>query len=189
MTNNNFTFRTVSDSENFKKSREFDNYIANVNATKYEDLKPHILAMSDEIIRVSLQECNVDQLYLSFQTASSYQLEDLEAVIKHLLKIFRGHITCFRQITFLDLSQTLDFYREFYSVEAIDLAMMKAIELSEGIDSNFSEIVKIISLKSNDGRVFKSDLNTDAILVTGEKKIVKTYEEIQNDEEDFSQDN
>lgn len=48
--------------------------------------------------------------------------------------------------------------------------MMKAIELSEGIDSNFSEIVKIISLKSNDGRVFKSDLNTDAILVTGEKK-------------------
>lgn len=189
LTNNNFTFRTVSDSENFKKSREFDNYIANVNATKYEDLKPHILAMSDEIIRVSLQECNVDQLYLSFQTASSYQLEDLEAVIKHLLKIFRGHITCFRQITFLDLSQTLDFYREFYSVEAIDLAMMKAIELSEGIDSNFSEIVKIISLKSNDGRVFKSDLNTDAILVTGEKKIVKTYEEIQNDEEDFSQDN
>ena len=113
----------------------------------------------------------------------------MEAVIKHLLKIFRGHITCFRQITFLDLSQTLDFYREFYSVEAIDLAMMKAIELSEGIDSNFSEIVKIISLKSNDGRVFKSDLNTDAILVTGEKKIVKTYEEIQNDEEDFSQDN
>ena len=37
--------------------------------------------------------------------------------------------------------------------------------------------------------VFKIDLNTDAILVTGEKKIVKTYEEIQNDEEDFSQDN
>ena len=182
LTDNNFTFRTVSDAENFKKSREFDNYIANVNATKYKDLKPHILAMSDEILRVSLQECNVDQLYLSFQTASSYQLEDLEAVIKHLLKIFRGHVTCFRQITFLDLNQTIDFYREFYGVEAIDLAMMKAIELSEGIDSNFSEIVKVISLKSEDNKIFKTDINTDSILVTGERKITKMYEEVQNDD-------
>lgn len=177
LTDNNFVFRTVSDAENFKRSKEFDNYIANVNHTKYSTLKPHILAMSDEILRVSLQECNVDQLYLSFQTASSYQLDDLEAVIKHLLKIFRSHVTCFRQITFLDLNQTMEFYRDFYNVEAIDLAMMRAIELSEGIDSNFSEIVKVISLKADDGKSYKSDVDSDSFLVTGEREIIKTYED------------
>lgn len=180
--NNNFVFRTVSDAENFKKSKEFDNYIANVNATQYTDLKPHILAMSDEILKVSLQECNVDQLYLSFQTASSYQLEDLEAAIKHILKIIRSHVTCFRQIAFLDLNQVMEFYREFYNVEAIDLAMMRAIELSDGIDSNFSDIVKIVSLTSDSGKVYKTDVNSDAFLVTGEREIIKTYEEIDNTE-------
>ena len=82
----------------------------------------------------------------------------------------------------MDLNQTIDLYREFYGVEAIDLAMMKAIELSEGIDSNFSEIVKVISLKSEDNKIFKTDINTDSILVTGERKITKMYEEVQNDD-------
>lgn len=169
--NNGLEFRTVTCPENFKKSKELDSYIESINKVEDKKLSKHLLAMSNEIIDRSYEESNVNMFYLSFKTPSSYQLEDLESTIKHVLKIVSSYITCFRSIEFLDLNQLIDFYREFYSVEAIDLAMMKAIELSDIIDENFSHIVKLIALRSEDGKVYKA---TDEIfLPTGEVKINK----------------
>ena len=171
LTNNNLEFRTISDPENFRKSQELDNYIYNINNIEDKALAKHILAMSDEIIRRSYEECNVDQLYLSFRTPSSYQLEDCETVIRHILKIISSHITCFRSVEFLDLNQLLDFYRDFYPVEAIDLAMMRAIELSETLDENFSEIVKVVSLRSDSNKLYKTSMQDDSLLISGEVEV------------------
>lgn len=178
LTNNNLEFRTVSDPENFRKSKELDNYIYNINNIEDKALAKHILAMSDAIIRKSYEECNVDQLYLSFKTPSSYQLEDCETVIRHILKIISSHITCFRSVEFLDLNQLLDFYRDFYPVEAIDLAMMRAIELSETLDENFSEIVKVVSLRSTGNKLYKTSMQGD-LLVSGEVEVNKVLREME----------
>lgn len=169
--NNGLEFRTIVGPENFKKSKELDAYIESINRIEDKRLSRHLLAMSNEIIDRSYDESNVNLFYLSFKTPSSYQLEDLESTIKHILKIIASNITCFRSVEFLDLNQLIDFYRDFYSVEAIDLSMMRAIELSDLLDENFSQIVKLIALKSEDGKVYKT---TDEIfLPTGEIKINK----------------
>lgn len=171
LVNNGMEFRTVVTPENFKQSRELDNFVDSINRIEDKQLAKHILAMSNAILQQSYEECNVDQFYLSFRTASSYQLEDLEAVIRRIIGVLRERATSFRSVEFLDLAQLIDFYREFYSVEAIDLAMMRAVALSESIDNSFKEVARIFRLQGDNGKWYQTDVEMSDLLVSGERII------------------
>ena len=71
----------------------------------------------------------------------------------------RGEISAFRSIKFLNPKELMEFYREFYKIAAIDLSMMRTMELAE-LNEEFDEIVQLLQVKTETDRVFNTrDLN------------------------------
>ena len=63
---------------------------------------------------------------------------------------------CNTEVKLLNLEELLEFYRWFYRIEAIDAAMMKALDLSNELEETYSNIVSVYRYHSKDGSTFKS---------------------------------
>lgn len=160
-----FEFRFVVMPENFKTSNEFNQYINAVNDIQTPELKKTIMEYTDEVMGISYEQSNVDALYLMIRSASNYQSAELDPLLRRLVKLMLLSANSFRDITFLDINQLLEFYREFYGIAAIDLAMMRTIELSKDIEEDFSKIVQIYSLSDYDGRIYKVKQGADMLAI------------------------
>lgn len=168
----NMEFRTISKTENFKNSEEFNSFISNMNKIGDKNLAAYILEVTDNIVRTSYDECNTDSLYLVIKTSGSYQIDDLEQMLRSIIHILSENINSFRSVEFLNLEQLTEFYKEFYTVEAIDFSMMRAIDLANDIEENFSKVVYLYSLQSDTGKIYKTNnAKLDKILPVNERRI------------------
>ena len=50
----------------------------------------------------------------------------------------------------------MEFYREFYHIAAIDLSMMKTVELAQQLVDNYTDLVSVMYLKTSSGKVFET---------------------------------
>ena len=99
---------------------------------------------------------NVDVVYLTIRSVSTYQRAELEAVVRNILVIISENYSAFRSIKSLDLNGLLEFYRKFYGISAIDLSMMKVIDLSNETQETFKKVASMYELISTDGTVYNS---------------------------------
>lgn len=166
-----FEFRFVTMSEDFRTSKEFAQHIAQINNIQDVEFRKTIMGITNCVMDVSERESNTDIVYFTIRTVSNYQKAELEALLREVLTIFAESNTSLRSIYSLNADQLLDFYRHFYKIAAIDLTMMKAIELSEDLDNTFANIVKLIELRSTDGRVFQKDQDLDNLFSIPERRI------------------
>ena len=157
-----FESRVVSAPEDFRKSKEFQNYVDKINSINNRQLAFTLKEISDAVLQTSYEESNVDCIYVCVRTSTSYQKGELEGVIKAILKTLYETVTAFRSFEFLDMAELLEFYRYFYTVAAIDLAMMRAIDLAADLDDDYNRIVSLHSLVSTDNKRYRIDDETDA---------------------------
>lgn len=150
-----FEFRFIIIPENFRSSREFNQHIEAVNGIQDPVLKQTILEYTDSLVEMSYRQSNADVVYLAVRALSNYQHSDLETVIRKIVDVMYSGLNAFRCVTFLDLGQLLEFYREFYGIAAIDLAMMRTIDLADDVSEDFSRVVQLYSLKSMEDKVYK----------------------------------
>lgn len=168
---NGFEVRTVSEPESFEYSKEVKRHIDTINATKDKDLALHLKSITNNILVESRERSNVDMIYLTIRTLSNYQKYDLESTIRNIINIIYSNYTAFRSVEFLDLDEILEFYRGFYNIKAIDLAMMRAIDLSEDLDKEYEALVKLYSLHSEDNHVFVLDNSIADVVTVNERRI------------------
>lgn len=169
--NFNMEFRTISAAENFRNSAEFAKFIRTMNNVENKKLAAYVLTVTNNIVEISYEECNTDVLYICIKTMSSYQIDELEQMLRNIISILKSHANSFRSVEFLDLKQVTEFYKEFYTVEAIDLAMMRAIDIASDIDENYQKIVHIHSLYGENKIYRTAKADTDKILPNNERVV------------------
>lgn len=153
--NYGFESRAIVMSEDFKDSVEFKEHVQLINNMKNKSLANTIMKINDSILKESATYCCVDVIYLMIRTTTNYQKDELGSLLKQIYSILYNNRTAFRSVTFLNLDALLELYRVFYGVAAIDLSMMKTIELAKELSEEFNQIVELYSLHSTSGKTFK----------------------------------
>ena len=143
--------------EDFANSEDFRRDVLAINAIKDKDAAKNVMIINDAIMEESCKCCNVDIVYIMLRTLGNYQLADLEIVLRKLIGLFSHNVTAYRSIHFLEPDELMEFYREFYGIAAIDLSMMRTLELSQQLSDEFDNVVSTLRLKTKTGRVFESD--------------------------------
>lgn len=166
--NFNFESRQIVMPEDFRVSKEFQEHIRLINSMKSKSLANVIMSINDAIISESSARCNIDVMYLMIKTTGNYQKSDLRELVKQITEILRTNVTAFRSVTFLELDQLLELYRVFYGVAAIDLSMMKTIELAKDLSDEFLDVVELFSLHSASGKTY--NVKTDDYFKTSERE-------------------
>ncbi|MEY8333117.1 hypothetical protein AALB53_08435 [Lachnospiraceae bacterium 47-T17] len=155
----NFICRVIDMSENFKTSDEYYWHINRLNQIEDTKLRACNFDITNAIMSVSEEESNVDCIYVMMNSRGRNQKEELDGLVRELNQVFEKNISAFRSIKYLDINELLEFFRAFYKIEAIDLSMMKTIELAKEIDEDFINIVSIFSLTGQSGKVYRSQKN------------------------------
>lgn len=153
---NGLESRIIDVSENFKNSKEFREHTEAINNIKDARLAKNVMIINDAIMEASIRECNVDVIYLMLRTVSNYQKMDLEIALKKIFKIMKQNISAYRSIHFLNSQELMEFYREFYHIAAIDLSMMRTVELAQQLTDDFTDVVSLMQLKMKSGRTFET---------------------------------
>lgn len=169
--NYGFESRVICTPENFKNSLEFKRHINAINNVEDKTLAKVLRDVSNAVIETSNEESNVDEIYLIIRTSANYQKYELEGLLKGIMKVLLENITAFRSVSFLDMAELLEFYRQFYTVEAIDVTMMRALDLAEEIDDDYKKIVELYSLVATDGKRYKVNRNDEIQFVTRERSL------------------
>lgn len=149
--------RVIDSPEDFRSSKEFKAQIASINTIKDPKAARNVMLINNAIIDTSIRECNVDVIYFMMRTRSNHQRADLEVAIRRIFKLVRMNTGAFRSIHFLNPDELMEFYREFYTIAAIDLSMMRTIELADTVTDEFDTIVRLLQVKTASGKVFRSD--------------------------------
>ena len=169
--NNGFEYRLVCMPEDFSNSHEFKEHVNMVNGIKDTGLRNAVMQITDGIMTTSYRECNVDVIYLTIRSVTNFQKYDLEMLTRTITGIIGNYVSAFRSVEFLNIDQLLEFYREFYRIAAIDLAMMKTIELAKDVDVDFGSIVQLFSVTSDTGKTFLVNANENNVFSTTERRI------------------
>ncbi|MCM1172510.1 MAG: hypothetical protein NC393_10325 [Clostridium sp.] len=161
ISNYNFIFRTDTMTGSFENSKEYKKHLQQINSIADKELSFNLRLLSDTALKISKQQSNTDVLYLTITSKMPGDVEMLNSILNEIMKILSENVTCFREIAILGIDELLEFYRDFYNIEAIDLAMMKAIDLSTDLDKSYTHVMQLYSLRSTDGKTYR--VNDDTV--------------------------
>ena len=149
-----FEVRWIIGSEDFNTSKELQHHIDLINAIENVTMRSTMLMMTNKILDVSRELCNVDCVSMLVRSVYNYQKSDLELLLRAFNKLIVDSFTAFRDIRFLDFNAVLELYRYFYGIAAIDLAMMKSISLASDISEDFSAVIQTLAMKGESGKTY-----------------------------------
>jgi len=164
-------FRVCTSPEDISKSDEYNNYISSVNRIEDVVLRNCLLQMTKAVMEKSRLMCRTNCLRITVRSLSTYQRADLEAVVRNYCALLSSNDTAFRSVRFLDIKELLSFFCEFYGMDAIDVSMMRAVDLSKDIGADYSRLLSIYSLYSEDGKTYMASGAENRVFQLGEKKI------------------
>ena len=157
-------------SEDFENSDEFIAYKKRINATKQQVLKDAMTEFASKAISVSTMSSNVDIVYFTIRTQTNYQRAELDTILRKVLSTISESYTAFRSIRTLSIQGAIYFYQKFYGIAAIDLSMLKTVELADDVKDSYAHLVSVYRLESADGRVFQTSADENSFN-TGEKQL------------------
>lgn len=157
--------------EDITQSGEYDRHVGMVNSVEDCALRNCLVEMTDAIMKQSKKICNVNCIRLTVRAMSAFQRADLEALLKNFSNILSEDGTAFRSMKFLNIEEVLSFFCEFYGMGAIDISLMKTVELSSGLKTSGSSMAFIYSLETSDGKVYKAADIKNKIFRLEERKL------------------
>lgn len=156
--------------EVFEDSLDFRRYTNVINDIEDIHLRKCNMAIAEEALRLSREYSNVDVLYMTISARSAYQLEELKIALLDCFKKLQEASTAFRSVRCLDMQEIVEFYRNFYNIQAIDLSMMRAIALTD-VEKSFAGVVRTVMLYGDSGAQYSNMKDIDKQLKTGLRKI------------------
>lgn len=156
---NQLDFRTVDSVENFENSTEYANQVRRLNAIPDKKLAKHLLSVAQKALDTCKDNSMVSTLYLVIGATSNYKIGDLEAGLRQIFALILSKRSAFRSINALNFEQLMEFYRDFYGLEVMDLSMMRVIALAEDVNTNYENVVSIYRLEATTGKVYTATGN------------------------------
>lgn len=155
-----FDTRYTIMSEKFGDSQDFQSYMNTINSIDDITLRKCNMSIAEEVLKVTNAQSNVDIIYLTISSRSSYQLEELRVALIDCFKKIKETVTAFRSVRCLDLQEIIEFYRYYYNIQAIDLSMMRTVALSD-VENEFQSVVKTVILYGDSGKQYSNmkDIN------------------------------
>lgn len=170
----NYEIRFVSLPEKFENSKEFKQYINSVNAVEDIRLGKALRQVADCALNVSKNKSNVDAIYIVIKTDTTYKRGELENVVSTFFKQLDETVTSFRSVNTLDMDELLEFFRDFSTVEALDISMTKALDMIDMLDTDYAKAIGIYSFSSDEGKTLCNDKVIEAPFYSNERSI--TYD-------------
>lgn len=157
--------------EDFRNSEEFRKHIDAINSIKDKDAAKNVMIINDAIMEESCRLCNVDVIYFEMRTINNYQKADLEVALKKIFSLMRQNVSAYRSVKFLNSQELMEFFRVFYRIAAIDLSMMRTLELAQQVTDEFQGVVSILQIQTKSGKVFETN---DKILSEDEARVINS---------------
>ena len=152
-----YELRTAMLPERFENSKEFKRYIQDVNNVEDKVLGKTLREIADCSLQYSRERANVDALYITVRSNSTYQRGEMESLLLAFFKILDENVTCFRDVTMLNMNELMEFYRDFSTVEAIDLTMTKALDMIDTLESDYAKVIGVYCYFADNGKKFKNE--------------------------------
>lgn len=159
----NLEVRETTGPEDFSDSPEAREYMQKMSNIENTKLAKDMLEIVQIAFDISDSESNVDMLYLEIKTRSNYQRYELDFILQNVFKMFEEVKTCVRIIEPLDKKELVKYFQVFYGLEAIDLSLMKAMNIDE---NDYKRMIQIYKLYSAEGKVLVNKEVMDKALAT-----------------------
>lgn len=156
--------------ENIESSLEFKRHVNKINHVSDKKLSMHLKQITTCVAQTANEKSHTEVLYLMLNSQSSFQVEEFEGALRAIFALIEGTQSCFREISVLDQQGLLEFFRQFYTVDAIDLALMKAIDVSDDINALYNKIIDVYRFHATDGTEYHIS-GEDNTFVTKERKM------------------
>lgn len=140
--------------ENFEDSIECDNYlsfIGNKTDNDNQELVRTTLDIFDHTLALCSQHRELCSTIVCVKTRVPIQLYMFESLITEIISINSKRSNSIRSLDFADKSSMRNILRDYYCLEALDLASLKSVELSKEIIIKYRNKVKVNSIKYKDG--------------------------------------
>lgn len=143
--------RTFVIPEHIETSKEYKRHVKKMNRVSDKRLATNLKKITTQVVQTSREKCHTEVLYLMLNSQSAFQVEEFESALRAIFSLIDGSQSCFRDVSVLDLQELLEFFRQFYTVDAIDLALMKAIDVSEDVNALYNKVVDVYRFHATDG--------------------------------------
>lgn len=170
ISNYSFESRVIVDSEDYEQTAEFKQHMRYLNGHDNNTLRKINILISKQLVEYAKSLSNVDIVYLTIRTKSAYQKDDFIALLKVIVQLYSRFNTAIRGMTFLDFDSLIDFYMNFYGMEAIDLSLMKAMDTINGVELPQLNLVETFGIQSG-SKLFKAKGKRENIFKTDVKEV------------------
>jgi hypothetical protein len=150
---NGLEFRQIVSKENFSETQEAKRYLEDLSRISDKKLAKTMLDIAQNLYNLSDLYSNVDVIYLEIRTKYSYQRHEFDEVLERVFEALQENSAGFKEVTPLDKKELLNFFRDFYGLEAIDLSLMRVRE-ETSLEDIRTMLVEVYQLVDSEGRVF-----------------------------------
>lgn len=176
LSRNNLEHKLLSSNENFRESKEYRRYKQRLNNSPYKEMAMRIF---EEVMYYTDNYSNVTANTLIIRTTSKGQMLDLPRVLAEIVRLVDRTNTSIRSTEFLNFKEFMEFIREYYGLEAIDLAKLKDIEQNPAELNRILKEVGLFEIRTIDDRVKTSK----SVRATIEQKMFTGTEEVRHYDE------
>ncbi|GAA0101692.1 hypothetical protein UT300012_24070 [Paraclostridium bifermentans] len=173
LSKNRLEFKMLSSNENFRESKEYRRYKQRMNNSPYKDIAMRIF---EEIMYYTDNYSNVTANTLLIRTTSKGQMLDLPRVLAEIVRLVDRTNTSIRGTEFLNFSEFLEFIKEYYGLEAIQLAKLKDVEQNPAELNKMLKEVGLFEIRTVDNKIKTSKTVKEAIA----KKMFTGTEEVRH---------
>ena len=96
----------------------------------------------------------------------------MNTVLANILTIANSNFNAFRSAEFFNFNQFIEFARDYYGLEVIDLSMVKTVAGGKYVLSDYLDKVNVYKIKTNRSR-YKNSSVVDDKIVTMSKEVRK----------------
>lgn len=149
--------------EDFKDSPEARAAIEALRKVEDTNQAKYLMDIAQHVFQYASDASSVSIFRLEVKTRSNYQKYELSRVIAEILRVVNETRTAFRSVDFLNSTEFVEYMREHYGLEVIDLSLISTRELVEE-DLDNRDLVKIYRIVGANGLVI--DARNDPIAET-----------------------
>lgn len=161
-------FRAINMPELFEESIECRTMLRNIGKSSYEPLSKFMLDQAMFILDTCKINGGLESTIVIIRTKTAIQIDSIAPIIRKLSDEFFKRDHSLRGMQFLDRSALNSLLRDYYCLEALDLAGLKTANVNRNTLIKYRDAIKVVEKEMKNGST-KSRL--DISLYTGGVKI------------------
>lgn len=147
--------RTYNMPEVFRESIECKNFLNSISGVEYKPLSSALLEIAKMTLDICDEHSELFDITCLVRTRNPLQVEYIGTLVSKLLRDYSSRTNSFRSIDFLGKDKMRSFLRDYYCLEALDLASLKVSNIPKEVLLKYRNLVTVFELNLKDGSMKK----------------------------------